>query len=144
MKEANFQTMFGKHLKITKPVFSSVFELKIVKNDKPFAFSAVKKQQIEGLKEAKIGTYLKISDSPIFNGMKTRFTNPKKFDCLWIKSSESFVVVFFYHPRKEKFFYTIEIDDFMKLKETWKRKSIHEDELMTTGLARKIKLIIKD
>jgi len=45
MKESNFQTLFGNHLKITSPPFTNVFELKIVKNNKPFEFKRVAEHQ---------------------------------------------------------------------------------------------------
>jgi hypothetical protein len=51
VKEKNFQTLFGRHLKATNPVVSVVFELKICKDNKPFRFNQLDEQQ-EPFKEA--------------------------------------------------------------------------------------------
>ena len=111
-----------------------------VKNNKPFAFRQVPEHQIYGLQQAKLGQYVKLQDMAARNG----FANRKPYDCLWVKTSNAWIVVFFYHPRKKKKFYAIEVKDFIKLKKTWKRKSIREEELMPTGLARVLKLRDKD
>jgi len=71
------------------------------------------------------------------------YANPKPYDCLWIQADHAWVIVFFYHPRQPKKFYGIEIDDFIKLKKTWKRKSIREEELLATNLARVLNLKLK-
>jgi len=131
MKEKNFQTLFGHHLKAATPVVSAAFELKICKNDKPFRFNQLEKHQEEGLLQAKRGLYYKLSDLSL---------DKKPFDCFWIRCNTAFVIIFFYHPRQEKIFYGIEINDFIKLRKSWKRKSIRESELMATGLVRKLKL----
>lgn len=52
MKEAQFQTLWGKYLKKSNLFPSSAFELKICKT-KRFPISALKPHQIEGLKMAK-------------------------------------------------------------------------------------------
>lgn len=131
MKEKNFQTLFGRHLKATNPVVSVVFELKICKDNKPFRFNQLEEHQEAGLLQAKRGLYYKLSDFSL---------DKKPFDCFWIRCNTAFVIIFFYHPRQEKIFYRIEINDFIKLRKRWKRKSIRESELMATGLVRKIKL----
>lgn len=64
----------------------------------------------------------------------------KPFDCYWLVAEHAWIVIFFYHPRKPKIFYAIEVDDFLKLKKTWKRKSIKEKELMPSGYFRVLKL----
>lgn len=108
-----------------------MFELKICKDNKPFRFNQLKEHQEAGLLQAKRGLYYKLSDLSL---------DKKPFDCFWIMCSTAFVIIFFYHPRQEKIFYGIEINDFIKLRKTWKRKSIRESELMATGLVRKLKL----
>lgn len=73
---------------------------------------------------------MKISDSPIFPGMKTRFTAPKKFDCLWMKTPYAFVVVCFYIPRQCKTLYFIDVDNFIKMREeALPKKSITKDKM---------------
>lgn len=139
MKEKNFQTLFGQHLKIANSKTPCVFELKIIKNNKPFAFNQVKEHQIAGLRQAKLGQYIKLQDMSSMAG----FANPKPYDCLWVKVPASFVALFFYHPRKEKFFYLIEIEDFVDLRDNWKRKSIRESELDKLSVAIKHKLKTK-
>jgi penicillin-binding protein-related factor A (putative recombinase) len=139
MKEANFQTLFGNHLKLTNPPLTNVFELKIIKDNKPFTFNRVAEHQIAGLLQAKEGQYIKLQDMSAVNN----FSNPKPYDCLWVQADHAWIILFFYHPREPKKFYGIEINDFVKLKETWKRKSIRENELMSTNLVRVLKLITK-
>lgn len=100
MKEAHFQTLWHKYLVDHQPESPEVYELKICKTSR-FSFAAVKEHQLKGLKDAESGLFHKISDSPIFGGMKTRFTAKKPFDCLWIKAT-GYVCVLFYVPRKTK------------------------------------------
>lgn len=139
MRESNFQTLFGQHLRILNREIPCVFELKIIKNNKPFAFGQVKEHQILGLRQAKLGQYIKLQDMSSMAG----FSSPKPYDCLWVKTLNAFVVLFFYHPRKEKFFYLIEVEDFVKLRDSWKRKSIRENELEELDIASKHKLELK-
>lgn len=82
--------------------------------------------------------YYKISDSPIFAGMNTKYTASKPFDCLWIKATEAFVCICWYIPRKQKNLYLIPINKWIKLKETHPKKSIHEIDV--TGISSTIKL----
>lgn len=132
------QTIFGKYLETSGNSQSTAYELKIVKNNKPFAFSQVKEHQILGLKKAKKGLYHKIADAPIFSGQQTRFNARKPFDCIWLVARNAYVVIWFYKPREKKIFYLIDIDDFLRLKETWKRKSIKEEELSGFDFVHKI------
>lgn len=97
MKESNFQTLFSKYLMQGNHV-NAVFELKLIKGNS-IPFSSVKKHQVDGLLNAVQGMYYKISDSPIFPGMKTRFTSKKPFDCMYIKPDQSYVVIDFYLGR---------------------------------------------
>jgi len=92
MMEKDFQTLFGQHLKVTDPPLSNAFEVKICKNGKPFAFKQVKDHQVAGLKKAKTGWYYKLSDYTL---------DVKPFDCFWMKADHAWVIVYFYHPRKE-------------------------------------------
>ena len=136
MKEKDMQTMFGKWLMsgfcyINEP---SVFELKIVncsKQKKPFVFDAVKEHQKQALLSAKhTKLYHKISDS--FIGTKTgevRFPTAKPFDCLLFSKAKSYVVIWFYTPRTPKKCFIIDVDAFITIQNTFKRKSIQESEL---------------
>jgi hypothetical protein len=102
MKEKEFQSAFGKWIKSNprqaRITFgdNAVFELKI-SNGGTFNRNKVQEHQYVGLAMASsIGLFYKISDSPIFDGMKTRFTSTKPFDCLLISTAIPWVVVFFY------------------------------------------------
>lgn len=126
MKESNIQTLFGKYLKKEKLKRTMVFELKICKGTS-MPFDAVSDHQIKGLEQAGTGLYHKISDSPIYKGMKTRFTRPKPFDCLWIAGAVGYVAIIFYKPRKTKKLYLINVYRFTAKKESVERKSITEE-----------------
>ena len=117
MKEKDFQTLFTKWLK-DRWQGTGAFELKICKK-KSLPFSTVQEHQINALKQVKDSIFAyKISDfSP---GLKP-------FDCFSFAMEGAFLVVMFYVPRQPKGFYLIDIDDFIKLKETTKRKSFTED-----------------
>jgi|GEM_PF-953577 len=130
MKEQIFQTMWRNYINLFPPKEPENWELKIIKleKQKAFAFNRVAEHQLEGLKQAQFGLFHKISDAPIFSGMKTRFTWTKPFDCLWI-IGKSFVVILWYYPHKIKLVHKIPLEVFENLVKTWKRKSIHMDEL---------------
>lgn len=130
MREKNFQTIWHKYLVDHPPTSPEVHELKLCKRG-TFAFDAVKDHQIEGLKRAKTGLFHKIADSPVSWGSNTkmRFTAKKPFDCLWLIGLGAYVVICFYEPRKYKKVFKIEIDHYLKLRNTWVRKSIRLDQL---------------
>ena len=125
MKEKEMQVLFSKYLKANPPNQSEAYELKICKGSS-LSFSAVKDHQIKGLLDATNGLYHKISDSPIFAGSMTRFTNFKPCDCLYLKNVVGYVVILFYKPRKFKITYIINIRDFLNEKERSNRKSLTE------------------
>lgn len=132
MKEAQFQTLWGKFLEKNKLFPSSVFELKMCKTGR-FPISALKEHQLEGLKGAKTGLYHKLTDFPMFAGSKTRFNRPKPFDCLWLRNVSAFVCVLFYTPREPKRVIMVEIDDFVKACAKHKMKSFSLEELKKYG-----------
>ena len=132
MNEKNFQTFFTKWIK-DHPQETSVFELKICKL-KSIPFDAVKKHQAEALHTAKYGfLYHKINDMPIFAGSKTRFTNPKPFDCFSISAANAYVVIWFYKPRKKKEMIWIDIDEWLYEASTSDRKSLTEERAKEIG-----------
>jgi len=131
VKEAGFQTLWRNYCEKNNPADSEVYELKICKTKK-FAFNNVKLHQIEGLLKAQKGLFHKISDSPIFPGMKTRFTAKKPFDCLWMKG-EGFVVILFYIPRKPKQVIKMRVEDFIKMVERHDKKSASLEEMVYYG-----------
>lgn len=137
MKEANFQTFWHHYLNDNPPDKPEVYELKLCKTNR-FSLAQVKDHQIDGLLKAQLGLFHKISDSPIFSGMMTRFTAKKPFDCLWIKA-DAFVCVMYYIPRKPKYVAKIPILVFMELLKIFPKKSITLDEVVTFG-AERIKL----
>ena len=128
MKESNFQTLWHKYLEDNPPDYPEVYELKICKTNR-FPFSAVKEHQIDGLIQAEKGLFYKISDSPIFAGMKTRFTAKKPFDCLWIKA-DAYVCILFYIPRQPKIVAKIPITYFSSMVADFDRKSATLEEII--------------
>lgn len=134
MKEANFQTLFGRWVEenYDDMVTSVAYELKLTKTNS-ILFSAVKEHQVEGLMAVKHSfLYHKISDAPIFGGMKSRFTKPKPFDC-FVLSGQAYVCIMFYKPRRKKEFIMIDIDDWLKEVKTSTRKSLTEERAKQIG-----------
>lgn len=131
MNERAVTTLFRKFLESHPPASTSTYELKYVDADKnkPFSFDQVKEHQVAGLLASLNGLGYKISDSPIYSGMKSRFTGEKPFDLLWIAAYQAFVVVVFYSARRYKKAYMIPVKRFMELRREWPRKSIRELEL---------------
>lgn len=101
-----------------------VFELKIEKGTS-MSFDRVAEHQIINLKNASNGFYHKISDSPIFKGMKSRFTSQKPFDCLYINSAYGFVVICWYKKATLKELHFIQVEHFEYEKEHSTRKSLN-------------------
>ena len=128
MKEQQFQTMWGEYLKTEGWHEAAVFELKIEKTHR-FLFSKVQPHQEQALIDAETGLYHKIADSPIFSGQKTRFTAPKPFDTVYCKDMKGYVLLWYYVARTKKICYAIEINDFIRIRNSWKMKSIKEEEL---------------
>lgn len=127
MKEANFQTKFGKWLKENWNS-TAVFELKLEKG-KSFAFDKLKEHQIKALRSAsEKGLYHKINDLPVYNNSKTRFANPKPFDCFYIQSEYAYLVIGFYTPRKKIETLFIDIEDFIKARSSTTKKSLKKEE----------------
>lgn len=123
MKEKDIQCVFGE-----KNTIKGVFELKLCKK-KSIRWDAVKEHQVKALLRAKHkNLYHKISDQPIFKGMKTRFNSKKPFDCFNIQSP-AFVVVCFYVPRKKKVCYYIDIDDYINAWDKSDKKSYREEDI---------------
>ena len=128
------QTLFGKYLKDTPPKETEVYELKIVKG-KSLPFDSVKVHQREALLDVETKSlYHKITDFPIFQGSKTRFTRPKPFDCICFQGTKAYVVVWFFVPRTKKVFYKIRIKDFLELEKNAGRKSMTEKMVKEIGV----------
>lgn len=135
MKEADIQSLFTKNIDTIKEELekcgiagSCAFELKIEKGTR-FAYDRVAPHQIKYLDLVKNGTgcYHKISDSPIYTGMKSRFTVQKPFDCFILKGN-AFVVICWYEERKKKELHFIDIDTFINTKKIAERKSMTYEE----------------
>lgn len=124
MKEKDFQTKFLKWAKNQTNLKSGAFELKLTKG-KSLPFSALQPHQKQGLLNTKHSKLAyKIPDDTI---------GYKPFDCVFLKELPAFVVIQFY-KRGEKNFYMIDIDDWVKLEEKSKRKSITEEMANKNGL----------
>ena len=145
MKESNFQTDFGNWLKTHLDYFPSscAFELKIWKLDKSrsFPLNAVKPHQLEGLAAADgSGLYHKISDSPIFRGMRSRFTAKKPFDCMLLKDALSYIVIWPYlrgQRATDRRCYFVSLDKWLGLVNALtveKKKSFRLDTLKDNGI----------
>ena len=130
-REVEFQTMWHHLLESYPPHQPEVYELKLCKTNR-FPFSSVKTHQIIGLLKADTGLFHKISDAPIFSGMKTRFTAKKPFDCLWIKA-KPFVCILFYVPRKPKLVIKIDICSFIDMRDNSDKKSATFQDFVDYG-----------
>lgn len=135
MKEKDIQVLFSRDIdKIMDRLEditgdeSIAFELKLCKENR-FSFDRVEEHQVKALYDItfKKGVYHKISDSPIYPGMKTRFTKSKPFDCFRI-IGWGFVVICWYSPRKMKQLHFIEIPDFIRKKDSATMKSMTYEE----------------
>lgn len=127
MTERILTTELQKYFKNNPLSETCTFEIKMVKGS--FAFNSVQPHQIEGLEASLRGLQHKISDSPIYEGSKNRFTFKKPFDLIYIMADYAFVVPIFYVPHKVKTAVLIPVQEFVKLKETHPKKSIHLEEL---------------
>lgn len=133
MKEADMQSIWTAYLKKHLPNQSETYELKICKGGS-LPFLAVKEHQLLSLlASAKNGFYHKITDQPIYQGMKTRFHKKKPFDCFCIVGARAYVVLWFYEPRKPKFFIKISVDAWLVKMLESQRKSITKAEAIEIG-----------
>lgn len=108
--EAKFQTIFNQYLR--KKRLFGYFELKETSGSS-LPFSAVKEHQVEGLLAAgSSGFVWKLSDED---------SREKPFDCIHTGIQMPYVVI-----KYPKTFYVITIYNFMKEKESSKRKSLTE------------------
>jgi len=128
MTERQLTSEFANYLKKHPREDTEVYEFKMVKS-KSFALSSVKEHQIKGLYDALEGLWHKISDSPIFAGMNSKFTKQKPFDAVFIKARRAYVVPIFYEPRKFKKVFLIPVREFVK----FEGKSIKMIELENKG-----------
>lgn len=123
------QTLF-KHWVANNPFErTSVFELKLEKDNKPLSFDRVYDHQVAGLRQAKYkGVYHKIADQPAawIKGKRVHFGGKKPFDGFFVKEADAYVVVMYYRPRETKLMYFIDIDRWVNEKETSVRKSLTE------------------
>lgn len=135
MLEKDIQSEFTKHIvpirlklfDVLNEFYSYAFELKICKENR-FSFDKVAKHQIEALKAVELdGIYHKISDSPIYSGMKTRFTAKKPFDCFVLKG-KGLIVICWWKKSKLKELHFIQVYAFEEKKKTSKMKSITYEE----------------
>ena len=113
MTEKSLTSLFAKYIKLHPRENTECFEFKMVKS-KSFNIKVVKQHQIDGLLSAGEGVWHKISDSPIYAGMKTRFTLQKPFDGVFIKSQRNYVCPIFYQPHSYKKVFLIPIKEFLK------------------------------
>lgn len=125
--EASVTRDFKHWLERNKPNQTVCYEFKIIKLDKKksFSFNRVAEHQVEYLMRSLEGFWYKVADNAAING----FSSPKPFDAVWIRSVNSYIVPIFYQPRKVKTAVLIPIWEFIKLRSTWKKKSIHLEEL---------------
>jgi len=140
IKEKNMQLLFSAYIKANPPQRTEVYELKIVKG-RSLPFKQVADHQVEALVDAASskGCYHKINDAPIYGGMKTRFTNPKPFDCQFICRAKAYLVIWFYKPRQKKRFYLIDIFEWNRCKAIWGEYRKSATEEMIASMAKEVK-----
>lgn len=126
MNEKDMQTLFGNYLKKNLPFESEAYELKITSGNS-LPFNAVKKHQIKALLDAEgEGLYHRLTDQPWMKDRPYSYTLKKPFDCLCLVKAKGYLIIWFYKPRKPKVFFKMRIQDFLRLKESTKRKSMTE------------------
>lgn len=152
MKESNFQSDFSAWAKSNLQTLpgSCAYELKLWKLDKSksFPIASVKAHQIEGLRAAEEeGLYHKISDSPIFKGMRSRFTAQKPFDCFVLKGAKAYIVIWPYvagQRKEDRRCWFVGLSEWLQLvlaKTKEGKKSIKIDDLRTWGVSQNIWLV---
>lgn len=114
--ETDFQSLFTKYVKKNLPI-TMLYELKVTKTNR-LAFTRLEEHQETALLKAKHGcVHHKMSDQS--RGMKPS-------DGFQICNSNAFVGVMFYKPRQPKIGYLIDIDVWIKERETSPWRSITE------------------
>lgn len=128
MTERDFYPVWKKYVESSRPSKSELYEVKLVNmiKTKSFSFRQVEEYQVEGLLGSLEGRFIRIMDQPFTEG---GFQQKKLCDSLWIPSCNAYIVVIFWYPRKIKTAVMIPIWEFIKLRSTWKKKSIHLEEL---------------
>ena len=126
MREADMQMFFGKYLRENPPEETEKYELKFTKT-KSIRWDSVKEHQVEALLEPL--QYHKLSDPPIFGGMKTKYNLPRPYDCYFMVNVPGFVVVWFYIPRSKKVFHLLTIQEYVHLMSEAPRKSFREEDI---------------
>lgn len=132
MTEAQITTIFRHYLTEHPPRVTLSYELKLInlEKTKSFAFDRVAPHQIEGLLASTEGLWHKLVDNLNYSPSRgARSPSNKPFDGLWIVAKEAYVGIVFYQPRKYKHLYLIPVKDFVELKNSWKLKSIREEQL---------------
>lgn len=127
------QSFFTAYLKNNPPQRTECYELKFTSSTS-IPFKAVKDHQIENLLLAEDHNLsYKIID-PMF-GQGAKFHLKRPFDCFSIHKAHSYVVVWFYEPYTQKIFYKIPVKEFLRMKETYDRKSLNEEMAREHGVA---------
>ena len=133
MTEKDMQVLFGKYLKDNPPKETEVYELKICKGNS-LPFNSVKQHQIDALSQTQTSSfYHKLTDPPVFYGMKTRFNVKRPFDCFCLVKVNAYLVFWFYKPRQPKQFIKIGIKDFLRFEEGAVKKSFREEEILNVA-----------
>jgi len=149
-KEKDFQRIFSRWVKNNAKYVGDnfggiggncVFELKMAKT-KSIRFDVVAEHQMQALMGANgrdIPCYHKINDMPfIKDNPRSRFTNPKPFDCFFLSDVSAKVVVFFYkagQKRAEREMIVIDVYDWLNKAEMSSKKSMTEMEAREIGRA---------
>jgi len=120
--EQKFTTAFKHWLENTDHIKGhAVFELKVALGHS-LAFDAVQEHQLIALRKAKHGKFTwKISDDSI---------GIKPFDVFMYQESQAFLVIAFKQHGRIKKFWVIDIDAWLNIISSAKKKSITEPELM--------------
>ena len=140
MTERQMQTFFGKHVQQNPPHQTEVYELKICKGTS-LPFDSIQEHQEKALLEAENSfLFHKITDQPWIQDRPYTFTNKKPFDCFVLVGVQSFVILWYYKPRKPKYFIKIPIKAFIVKREKGLRKSITEETAKQIGKEMFIKI----
>lgn len=134
MVEKDMQTLFTRHIRVYPPKETEAYELKICKGTS-LPFNSLQEHQVKALLEAEEGSlFHKITDQPWIADRPYTFTAKKPFDCFCLVKVRSYVIVWFYAPKKPKVFIKIAIKDFIKESLNSSRKSLTEKRAEEIGM----------
>jgi hypothetical protein len=127
VNEASVTIKWKHFIQSHPPKETETYELKFVDVSKgrKFSFDQVKDHQYLGLMTSLEGLWHKISDTVAHNGGSSK----KPCDAIWVKARGAYAVIVFYKARVFTEALKIPIKDYIRIKNTWPKKSISMTDL---------------